>query len=483
MCMIVMFSVTSVGASALIIKPSRPTKVSASSTAGTVTLSWTKVTRATGYRVFRYVNKQWKPIKTTTSTSYKVTGLTASSTYQFAVKSYRKNNSEIAWSDYRSLSVNTKAMGKIPSIKTTVSTSAVKLAWSAVEGASGYRVYQYKGGKWAKLKDVNASARTYLISGLKSGTVYSFAVKPFARSTNGVVWGTTKTVKATTTNPKKAKFSSVTSGTSAVNLKWGKLSGVSGYRVYQYKSGEWRAIKTTTATSYKVTGLKSNTNYYFKVRAYYKNAKGKVTWYAYSDACKIKTMAKSSELGVYRIAKYQKIFNAGTYMMTFVTNDDDLGNTPITIAVRNGYMYMETEVEGITMKMIYNGKNDKTYMVLDDYNVYVTLTEELMGEDIDISATIEEYGKINVSGKITSSYAKIGGKTVVCEQYKDSVTGDTIKYYFNNDVIYAVDTIDRNTGKVSRVLYKSFTTSVPSSLFSVPKSYAHISSSIIEALV
>lgn len=482
MCFVMVFSVTSVGASALVIRPMRPSKVTASSTAATVTLSWTKVTRATGYRVYRYVNNNWKAIKTTSDTTYKVTGLAASSTYNFAVKSYRKSGDEIAWSDYRSLSVNTKSMGKIATIKTAVNTKAVKLSWSAVEGASGYRVYQYKGGKWTALKTVGASTRTYLISSLKSGTTYSFAVKPYARSTSGIVWGTTKTVKATTTSVNKAKFSSYTAATNAITLKWGKLSGVSGYRIYQYKSGEYKAIKTTAGTSYKVTGLKSNTNYYFKVRAY-KNNNGKITWYAYSDAVKIKTLALSSELGVYRVAKYQKIFNAGTYKMTFVTNDKELGNTPITVAVRNGYLYIETEIEGLKTKLIYNNKNGKTYMLLDDFKKYTIITEELMGEDIDISASIAEYAKMNIGSKITSSYATIGGKKVVCEKYKDSVTGDTIKYYFNNDVIYAQDTVDASTGKVSRILYKSFTTDVPSSLFAVPKNYAYINLSWLGSLM
>lgn len=169
--------------------------------------------------------------------------------------------------------------------------------------------------------------------------------------------------------------------------------------------------------------------------------------------------------------------------MTFVTNDKELGNTPITVAVRNGYLYIETEIEGLKTKLIYNNKNGKTYMLLDDFKKYTIITEELMGEDIDISASIAEYAKMNIGSKITSSYATIGGKKVVCEKYKDSVTGDTIKYYFNNDVIYAQDTVDASTGKVSRILYKSFTTDVPSSLFAVPKNYAYINLSWLGSLM
>ena len=40
--------------------------------------------------------------------------------------------------------------------------------------------------------------------------------------------------------------------------------------------------------------------------------------------------------------------------MSFVTNDKELGDTTTTVAVKNGYMYMETKVEGFKTKIIYN---------------------------------------------------------------------------------------------------------------------------------
>lgn len=481
MCVIMVFSVTSAGASALVLAPSRPSKITGTSTVSTVTLTWTKVSLASGYCVYQYSGNKWKQIKKTTDTTLKISKLKASSTYKFAVKAYRTKGKEIAYSSQRTISVNTKQMGSIKTLKAAVSGKNITLTWSAASGASGYRIYQRKNDKWVKLKTVSSSTKTYTVKNLKAGSTYSFAVKPYVKATSGTVWGTLKSVKATIKDTTKAKFTSHTAGATAINLKWAKVSGATGYRVYQYKSKKWTKLKDTSSTSYKVTKLKSNTSYSFKVRAY-KKAKGKTTWYTASDAYKVKTLKTSNSLGVYRIDKYAKLMKAGTYKMTVVTNDPELGSTPITIAVKGGNMYMETKVEGLKMKMIYTAKNNKTYLVLDDVKMYSVITEKLLGEDIDMSYMISQYGKVNPSGKITSSYQTIGGKKLVCEQYKDAETGTTIKYYFDNDVIYAVDNVDKK-GNVSRMMYESFTTSVSSSLFSVPKGYAYINLDLLGGLV
>ncbi len=481
MSVIMIFSVFSVSASALVIKPGKTSKITASSTANSITLTWNKVSLATGYRVYMYKNSKWTAIKTLTGVTYTATSLTASSTYKFAVRAYRQSNGETAWGDNVYINASTNNMSAISTLKAVASSSAVKIAWSAVAGASGYRLYQYVGGKWVKVKDVNTATRTYLFSGLKKGTTYYFAVKPYAKSTSGVKWGSTKSVKIATLDPYKVTITSANTNLSAVSLRWNAVSGATGYRVYQYKSGQWTAIKTVAANSYYVSGLKSNTSYYFKVRAY-KKVNGAITWYTYSDAVKATTLMAASQLGVYRIDKYNAIINKGTYMMTFVTNDDDLGNSDVTMAVRNGYMYMDTTIENMKVRMIYNAKNGKTYMVMDDFKTYTVITPELLG-DVDIGAEIGQYGKINVNGAVTSSYATIGGQRVVCESYKDALTGETVKYYFDmSDNIVAVDTVGTN-GTVSRMLYKSFTTTVPTSLFAIPSGYAYIDLSFLSAII
>ena len=94
MCVIMVFSVTSAGASALVLAPSRPSKITGTSTVSTVTLTWTKVSLASGYCVYQYSGNKWKQIKKTTDTTLKISKLKASSTYKFAVKAYTKTDSD-----------------------------------------------------------------------------------------------------------------------------------------------------------------------------------------------------------------------------------------------------------------------------------------------------------------------------------------------------------------------------------------------------
>lgn len=73
--------------------------------------------------------------------------------------------------------------------------------------------------------------------------------------------------------------------TSQVKLAWNKVSGATGYEIYQYhtKDKKYVMIGTTTTTSKTIGGLKPGTSYSFKVRAY-KKVKGKNYYGATSSA-------------------------------------------------------------------------------------------------------------------------------------------------------------------------------------------------------
>ena len=79
--------------------------------------------------------------------------------------------------------------------------------------------------------------------------------------------------------PGKTSKITATQSTDYVKLSWNKVTGATGYRVYQYNSkiGKYEAIKTLTGTSYTVKNLKAGTNYKFAVKAYTK-ADGETLW-------------------------------------------------------------------------------------------------------------------------------------------------------------------------------------------------------------
>lgn len=155
------------------------------------------------------------------------------------------------------------------------STSSIKLSWGKVSGAKGYVVYQKKSGKWSRIK-VTAS-NSYTVSKLKSGTTYQFCVKPYTKSGTKTIYGNASKTLTSSTNPAKVSFK-LTAGTKKVTVKWSKVTGASGYKVYYKTSqnGSWKLLKTCNnkTTSYTKTGLSKGKTYYFTVKAY-RNVNGK----------------------------------------------------------------------------------------------------------------------------------------------------------------------------------------------------------------
>ncbi|MDO5391437.1 MAG: hypothetical protein Q4F24_10165 [Eubacteriales bacterium] len=53
-----------------------------------------------------------------------------------------------------------------------------------------------------------------------------------------------------------------------LKLQWKRAGGAKYYEVYQYKNGEWKKVKTTSAASYTDKAVKKGMTYKYKVRAY-----------------------------------------------------------------------------------------------------------------------------------------------------------------------------------------------------------------------
>jgi len=82
--------------------------------------------------------------------------------------------------------------------------------------------------------------------------------------------------------PKKPTVSSVSAGAAAFTVKWKKVSGVTGYQVQYSTSSKFSSKTSKTATAKKdkttaktVSGLKSKTKYYVRVRTYKTRGKKK----------------------------------------------------------------------------------------------------------------------------------------------------------------------------------------------------------------
>lgn len=107
---------------------------------------------------------------------------------------------------------------------------------------------------------------------------------------------------------------------STVTISWKKVTGAQKYEVYRYVKKKWKKIKTTSKTSYKVTKLKSNTSYKFKVRAVAGTNKG-----SFSSVLTAKTVPLTTTLtvkaGKKRLtASWKKVANITGYEVQYSTS-------------------------------------------------------------------------------------------------------------------------------------------------------------------
>lgn len=228
---------------------------------------------------------------TISSTSYTYTGKAIKPTVTVKV-----NNKTVSSKNYTVTYANNKAVGKgtltvkgkgsytgsksksfyitpqkVGSLKATCYSAKIKLTWGKVTGATGYQVFQYKGGKWTKLK--NLTTTSYTISGLNSATKYYFKVRAYAKCGSKYLYSPSCTsINAITAMGKVYGLTASSVAKSTATVKWSKTARADSYRVYltNEETGTTKAYNTT-AISYTFTSLSADTQYSVRVRAYNKS--------------------------------------------------------------------------------------------------------------------------------------------------------------------------------------------------------------------
>ena len=255
-------------------------------TSGSATLKWDKVSDADGYAVELYTGGKWNEVFRTSDssvTSCTVGSLKGNSTYSLRIRAFAGT----AYSDYTRLAVKTK-LANVAGLKAQgVTATAVKLDWARNAGATGYIIEQYRGGKWTAIATTkNNTTLTFTVKGLAEGTTYSFRIKSFRKTGSTTEFSEYTAIKAAALLDGVSDFKVTSVTGSWITLEWAKNANATGYSIEQYKGGKWTVIATTknnTTLKFTVKGLKNDTTYSFRIRAY--KTVGGVT--AYSDYVRI----------------------------------------------------------------------------------------------------------------------------------------------------------------------------------------------------
>ena len=180
---IMLISAFPMTASAKTAAPAKPTSLSATTTTSAVTLNWKKVSKASGYTVYKYdtKKKKYSTVKTVKKNTLTIKKLKSATTYVYAVKAYKTDKKKKVYSKYSSKLTVSTATGKPGSFKIgSRSNNAVSASWSKVKNASGY-TFDYSTDKSFKsnVKSVNTTALKASATGLAATSTYYFRVRAY----------------------------------------------------------------------------------------------------------------------------------------------------------------------------------------------------------------------------------------------------------------------------------------------------------------
>ena len=269
-------------------KPSTPASITYPSTDsdGNFTVSWSSVSGASNYQLWRSTNSGFSPASVVyngSGTSYNQTGL-SNGTYYYRVAA----SNDCGASDWRTGGAIAITSGctkpSTPASITYPSTDSdgnFTVSWSSVSGASNYQLWRSTNSGFSPASVVyNGSGTSYSQTGLSAGTYYYRVVA--SNSCGASDWRTGGAIAITSGCTKPSTPASITypstdsDGNFTVN--WSSVSGASSYQLWRSTNSGFSpasVVYNGSGTSYSQTGLSAGT-YYYRVVA--SNSCGASDW-------------------------------------------------------------------------------------------------------------------------------------------------------------------------------------------------------------
>lgn len=235
----------------------------------TVRISWSRNTRADGYKVEWYIDNQWS-VKTVTGNnniSAVIDGLCAGTRYKVRVSAYKGD----LYSPYTYGYIDTLP-SKVTGITQTVTSSSFTLKWDKNESADGYTVQYYADGKWNEKTLTGNNKTTVTIGSLKGYKTYKVRIKAY----KGELQSTFDDIYITTAPTKVSGLKVKSAVDSKAVVIWNADANADGYNVGYYIGGKWveKTITDNKTAMAVLGGLTPYSTYKVRVRAYKDNLYG-----------------------------------------------------------------------------------------------------------------------------------------------------------------------------------------------------------------
>ncbi len=256
-------------------QPSNLTSNILSTTSASV--SWSAIQGAFNYTVQYKIQgtTAWTTTSATTARSFTLTGLRASTVYEWRVKASCSVYSSIAvFNTGGNTGGNTSCSQPSNLTSNVLSTSSALLSWSAIQGAFNYTVQYRVINTFAWTTTAATTGRSLSISNLQANTEYEWRVKASCSEYSSIAkFRTTGTSggggggNTSCSAPSNTKTNAVFANRAIVS--WEAQGGAANYTV-QYKlenATVYTTVGTTTGTTLTISGLQAGRKYQWRVKA------------------------------------------------------------------------------------------------------------------------------------------------------------------------------------------------------------------------
>jgi len=236
---------------------------------GKPVVSWTKITGAKKYEVYRATSEKGKysKVKTTTALSYTDTKASVGKTYFYKVKAIAsKSSANSVYSDIKSC-LCICAQPAV-TVKLNTATGTPELSWKKITGAVSYEVYRAttEDGVYEGLG--SQAAVSYKDTAAKADTEYFYKVNAIAADpARNSIDGVPKQVHTTCAQP--VVTATTDAATGKPSLEWAAVEGAVSYEITRAtkKTGKYTLQATVTEANYLDETAKTGKTYYYKVTA------------------------------------------------------------------------------------------------------------------------------------------------------------------------------------------------------------------------
>ena len=263
---------STVSGAAKAVAPAAPTVTMTYSDSGKPKLTWSAVSGAASYRVYRSESRGtgYSLLGTTSSTGYVNTGAAVGKTYYYRVKAVNSAGTS-AYSNIVSGTARTPAPAA-PVLKGGTSSASGKpqLTWAAVDGAAKYDVYRSNSADGTFSKVGSTDKTTYVNTGAVQGVTYFYKIRAVGASgasgfSNTVAIHVAGVVKA----PAAVALSGIKADAAGITVTWKTTANADTYNVLRRDASNtaWKVIaRGVSGTSYKDTTVARGVMYSYTVQ-------------------------------------------------------------------------------------------------------------------------------------------------------------------------------------------------------------------------